>query len=59
LTPLQPSGDVGIHHAFSSAAANASSDSDRSRFRLIPRSTSASQSEAAAILTKLWHKRAV
>ena len=38
--------------AFSSAAANASSDSDRSRFRRIPRSTSASRSEAAVIHSK-------
>src|ERR1035437_4684297 len=39
----------GVRYAFSSAAANASSESDRNRFRRIPRSTSASQSEAAVI----------
>ena len=37
---------------FSSATANASSDNDRSKFRRIPRSTSANRSEATVIQSK-------
>ena len=39
-------------YAFSNAAANASSESERNRFRRIPRSTSANRSDAAVIHSK-------